>query len=757
MSGTTPLVLLYAIADSVKSLIAYGKCEQTNLPGYTELEYIESTGTQYIDNVYTFQSNIYNIEITAETSVTGREICVCSLLGAGTALIELAWSSTQGRIFSYQTTAGGSLGYNNLANIYNNKTFINIWQDSTKRYLKVNNEAAISDNNALSMPTSNAVKLLGMNSAVYNFVGKLYSCKITDNNVLVRNLIPVRRNSDNAVGMYDTVSGTFFINQGAGTFTAGAEKTPTPDNPIPIVCNNGELKTLPAEYQAVEYLESTGTQYINVNYTMTSDIAEYGIKFYGSPNLSSSLFGSETSSGFARYTGVPYTNQSGTKVYLGKQEVANTDIRFPADQWNNYTIKINSDISGSLQLNNTTINFTYSNGIQKQLPIYLFANNKSEAIQFLIGKVASFYIKDNNVLVRNLIPARRNSDNAIGMYDTVTDTFFTNAGTGTFTAGPDVSPVYAEGTTETIEVHGVNQWDEQWEAGTFDTTTGASISESAQIRAKNLIPILPETQYYFCIPSGSCWVIFYDAERNVVTNYSPTGYLSSSGNSYRYANNVCTTPKTARYCKFYMTALYGRTYNNDISINYPATNTAYEPYFNGGTATCENLLSVGNYEDEQEVISGAVTRKVGVKVLDGTENWLKSSSNAFYLSYVIIDYPGTRFIPFCTHFKGQLSTTIGSTQVQDLCVCFFAGTGLTKEFYIRYNAITTVEQFKQWLADQYSAGTPVIIVYPLGTPTTETVSGQNLTLQEGTNILEITQASLPNLELEAEYLASQTP
>jgi hypothetical protein len=245
MSGTTPLVLLYAIADSVKSLIAYGKCEQTNLPGYTELEYIESTGTQYIDNVYTLQSNIYNIEITAETSVTGRELCVCSLLGAGTALIELAWSSTQGRIFSYQTTAGGSLGYNNLANIYNNKTFINIWQDSTKRYLKVNNEAAISDNNALSMPTSNAVKLLGMNSAVYNFVGKLYSCKITDNNVLVRNLIPVRRNSDNAVGMYDTVSGTFFINQGAGVFTGGAEKAPTPDNPISIWCNNGVVKVSP--------------------------------------------------------------------------------------------------------------------------------------------------------------------------------------------------------------------------------------------------------------------------------------------------------------------------------------------------------------------------------------------------------------------------------------------------------------------------------------------------------------------------------
>ena len=44
---------------------------------------------------------------------------------------------------------------------------------------------------------------------------------------------------------------------------------------------------------------------------------------------------------------------------------------------------------------------------------------------------------DNNTLVRDMIPVRRNSDNAVGMYDRVSDTFFANAGTGTFTAGAD--------------------------------------------------------------------------------------------------------------------------------------------------------------------------------------------------------------------------------------------------------------------------------------------------------------------------------
>lgn len=38
------------------------------------------------------------------------------------------------------------------------------------------------------------------------------------------------------------------------------------------------------------------------------------------------------------------------------------------------------------------------------------------------------------------------------------------------------------------------------------------------------------------------------------------------------------------------------------------------------TATVENLFGVGNYKDEQEIISGVVTRRVGVCVYDGTQS-----------------------------------------------------------------------------------------------------------------------------------------
>ena len=59
--------------------------------------------------------------------------------------------------------------------------------------------------------------------------------------------------------------------------------------------------------------------------------------------------------------------------------------------------------------------------------------------------------------------------------------------------------------------------------------------------------------------------------------------------------------------------------------------------------------------------------------------------------------------------------------------------------------------WKAFLTNQYNAGTPVIVIYQLAEPTTETVTGQHLTTQAGTNIVEITQASMDNLPLEVSY------
>ena len=71
--------------------------------------------------------------------------------------------------------------------------------------------------------------------------------------------------------------------------------------------------------------------------------------------------------------------------------------------------------------------------ISANSPIIVFGNG-------FVGRQYHSYIQHNDATVANLVPARRNSDNEIGLYDTVRNIFLTNTtGTGTFTAGPDVN------------------------------------------------------------------------------------------------------------------------------------------------------------------------------------------------------------------------------------------------------------------------------------------------------------------------------
>ena len=47
-------------------------------------------------------------------------------------------------------------------------------------------------------------------------------------------------------------------------------------------------------------------------------------------------------------------------------------------------------------------------------------------------------VHNSTTKVFHCVAARRNSDNAVGMFDIVSNTFFGNSGTGAFTAGPEI-------------------------------------------------------------------------------------------------------------------------------------------------------------------------------------------------------------------------------------------------------------------------------------------------------------------------------
>lgn len=142
-----------------------------------------------------------------------------------------------------------------------------------------------------------------------------------------------------------------------------------------------------------------------------------------------------------------------------------------------------------------------------------------------------------------------------------------------------------------LSVSGVNVWDEEWEVGTINSNGQPQI-DTSKIRSKNFIEVKPNTNYY-CKDggNGSIFIYYYDANQDYI-----------NGNVV-VTNNTITTPTNCNYVKF-RTYNYGATYNNDISINYPSTDTDYHAY-NGNTYTID--LDGTRYGGEVDVVNGIVT------------------------------------------------------------------------------------------------------------------------------------------------------
>lgn len=115
---------------------------------------------------------------------------------------------------------------------------------------------------------------------------------------------------------------------------------------------------------------------------------------------------------------------------------------------------------------------------------------------------------------------------------------------------------------------GENLWDEVWEVGLISSSTGENASGNNNIRTKNHCSCKPNTTIYAQIPSPhEIRMYWYDKDKN---------FISSPSAMQR---GVYTTPSNCYYFRFVVyDSGYGTTYNNDISINYPSTDTSYHAY-----------------------------------------------------------------------------------------------------------------------------------------------------------------------------------
>lgn len=178
-----------------------------SIMGYTELDYIESTGTQYIN---TEVKTSLNLRIECEYSTTTANKV---LFGARTNASEdcLIFGYFY-RTTSYYANFGGATSINE-GNISN--------ADGNKHKVVMSNDVFTIDN------ASQLIKKGELNNSldIYlfswdnngtadsrKFIGKIYSFKIYNNDTLIRDLRPARKNSDGTICMYDKVNEKFYYN-----------------------------------------------------------------------------------------------------------------------------------------------------------------------------------------------------------------------------------------------------------------------------------------------------------------------------------------------------------------------------------------------------------------------------------------------------------------------------------------------------------------------------------------------------------------
>ena len=196
---------------------------------YTELQYIKSTGTQYINTG--FYPRTTNVNITTESKFNkansnfSADHCV---LGARTGT-----GPTQG--YKLPNFYGSILEYQGLCQAgefsgsYSaNTDYIvkcEVKPGSQNWYVNGVLNKSLTNSTSSSNPGGNLF-MLALNasgSPTWYFRGKLYYCKIWQDDVLVRDFIPVKRRLDDIICVYDKVNEQFYTNAGSGVFTPGPE------------------------------------------------------------------------------------------------------------------------------------------------------------------------------------------------------------------------------------------------------------------------------------------------------------------------------------------------------------------------------------------------------------------------------------------------------------------------------------------------------------------------------------------------------
>lgn len=386
-----------------------------------------------------------------------------------------------------------------------------------------------------------------------------------------------------------------------------------------IGVENFVKRDLPTEYTQVEYIQFSGTQYVNTEFAPT-----YTTRVVARFDVQSSkgwLFGCRdtASSASAGQYGVLIDSTTNVRFdYFGTSKTMTVSTTQGI---------VDVDKNGaSINFNGTTeTNTTVTSGACAQ-KLWLFSlNNVGNAGSYLTGKLYFCQIYDNSALVRDFVPCI-NSSGVVGLYDFVDGVFYTNAGTGSFTAGATYGSVAKEAKHIYIGINGIArkvkkayvgvngiarlfyQAGVEWTKYSCTRTSSTSYTKEATPSGGATTRTLYNDQAYAAPSSysfsssqgyytddtstwyGDSMVGFYDVSPTVVQRYASVQSSSTDGGYTQY--NMTTVASAIK----------------STSYSYSKGNTNY------GAITADE----GSLPEDGTLVKGSATGSYCVLLINGT-------------------------------------------------------------------------------------------------------------------------------------------
>lgn len=371
----------------------------TPLPYDAQIEYLESTGTQYISTGFTNTTNTEFVIDFQLTDSTGDRKIIGQGHKFGLGHISNKWRIVDS---SWYQTATTDDTQRHVATTDNGKYYIDSTQIANRLSYKTNGTYpmllfAVSLQNDTT-PDGNCAKM------------KLFSCKIYDNGIIVRDFIPVRIGQ---VGyLYDKVGKLFYSNVGTGDFSLGRDID---------------------GIHEVEYIESNGNQWLALPIYANRATDAFEITYQQTTNTNQGRFFWTQSAVGSNYIAHFYIQ--GTGKYglwtTGWNNAFNATVSTFKDtvkiDYKNKKFYVNG-CAGNSTGNNTAAGTTHLNVFKA------FGSNGG-----IKAKLFGFKFWRNNELQMDCIPVRK--DGRGYLFDKIGKKLYGNMGTGSWTLGADTGDI----------------------------------------------------------------------------------------------------------------------------------------------------------------------------------------------------------------------------------------------------------------------------------------------------------------------------